>query len=113
MSLYSHIVMHLRRSGVTKAVRLHAGSEQADTVVECYNCGCRNLFQLGFLRKGADQNEALFLCRPPCPEYPTWKPDASWFVSLSFLFSFLFLQVTILKVSPRGRSKSIFEKSHF
>ena len=39
---------HLVRSK-HKEVSLHAESPLGDTVLECYNCGCRNAFLLGFI----------------------------------------------------------------
>ena len=32
-----------------KTVSLHPESPLGETVLECYNCGCRNVFLLGFI----------------------------------------------------------------
>lgn len=45
----SHIVNHLAKSG-HKQVSLHPASLFGDTVLECFNCGCKNIFLLGFVQ---------------------------------------------------------------
>ena len=57
----SHIVQHLVR-GKHRAVCLHADSPLGETVLECYNCGCRNVFLIGFVpvrRPGRSPNWRL------------------------------------------------------
>jgi len=41
----SHIINHLVRAK-HKEVSLHADSPLGETILECYNCGCRNVFLL-------------------------------------------------------------------
>ena len=60
----SHIVMHLVK-GRYKEVSLHAKSPMGDTVLECYNCGMRNVFLLGFVSAKSD-SVIVLLCREPC-----------------------------------------------
>ena len=57
----SHIVQHLVR-GRFKQVQLHPESPLGDTVLECYNCGNRNCFMLGFIPAKAD-SVVVLLCR--------------------------------------------------
>ena len=57
----SHIVQHLVRSK-NKEVALHAESALGETVLECYNCGTRNLFLLGFIPATSD-SVVVLLCR--------------------------------------------------
>ncbi|KAF3690737.1 Regulator of nonsense transcripts 1 [Channa argus] len=49
----SHIVNHLVRAKC-KEVTLHKDGPLGETVLECYNCGCRNVFLLGFIPAKAD-----------------------------------------------------------
>lgn len=60
----AHIINHLVRAK-HKEVTLHAESPLGDTILECYNCGCRNVFLLGFIAAKADSIVVL-LCRSPC-----------------------------------------------
>lgn len=47
----SHIVQHLVKAR-NRTVGLHPESPLGETVLECYNCGCRNVFLLGFIPVG-------------------------------------------------------------
>lgn len=60
----AHIINHLVRSK-HKMVSLHKDSPLGETVLECYNCGCRNVFLLGFIPAKADSIVVL-LCRLVC-----------------------------------------------
>lgn len=60
----AHIINHLVRAK-HKDVTLHKDSPLGDTVLECYNCGCRNVFLLGFIPAKSDSIVVL-LCRSPC-----------------------------------------------
>ncbi|WFD03012.1 ATP-dependent RNA helicase [Malassezia obtusa] len=71
----SHIVMHLVRSR-HKAIRLHPESPLGDTVPECYACGSKNPFLLGFIPAKGNAVVVL-LCRSPCAHTSTSK-DVSW-----------------------------------
>jgi regulator of nonsense transcripts 1 len=57
----SHIINHLVRSK-HKEVSLHANSPLGDTTLECYNCGCRNVFLLGFI-PAKTESVVVLLCR--------------------------------------------------
>ncbi|EDN91568.1 hypothetical protein SS1G_00971 [Sclerotinia sclerotiorum 1980 UF-70] len=74
----SHIVNHLVRAR-HKEVQLHPMSTLGDTVLECYNCGIKNVFLLGFIPAKSD-TVVVLLCRQPCASAPSSK-DMSWDVS--------------------------------
>ncbi|KAA8565048.1 hypothetical protein EYC84_010811 [Monilinia fructicola] len=74
----SHIVNHLVRAR-HKEVQLHPESTLGDTVLECYNCGIKNVFLLGFIPAKSD-TVVVLLCRQPCASAPSAK-DVSWDVS--------------------------------
>lgn len=57
----SHIINHLVRAK-HKEVMLHPESPLGETVLECYNCGCRNVFLLGFIPAKSD-TVVVLLCR--------------------------------------------------
>ncbi|RQM07359.1 hypothetical protein DH86_00003096, partial [Scytalidium sp. 3C] len=71
----SHIVNHLVRAR-HKEVQLHPDSALGDTVLECYNCGTKNVFLLGFIPAKSD-SVVVLLCRQPCASTPSSK-DMSW-----------------------------------
>ncbi|KAI6036387.1 ATP dependent helicase [Pisolithus microcarpus] len=73
----SHIVNHLVRAK-HKEVILHAESPLGETTPECYNCGSKNVFMLGFIPAKSD-TVVVLLCRQPCAA--TTK-DMSWNASL-------------------------------
>ncbi|KAJ1662207.1 ATP-dependent RNA helicase [Coemansia sp. RSA 1813] len=70
----SHIIWHLVRAH-HKEVQLHPGSQLGDTILECYNCGVRNVFSLGFIPAKGD-TVVVILCRP-CASAPSSK-DVMW-----------------------------------
>ncbi|KAJ3132372.1 ATP-dependent helicase NAM7 [Physocladia obscura] len=74
----SHIVTHLVKSK-HKEVVLHADGPLGDTVLECYLCGSRNVFLLGFIPAKSD-TVVVLLCRQPCASTPSSK-DANWDLS--------------------------------
>ena len=57
----SHIVNHLVRAK-HKEVILHAESPLGETTPECYNCGSKNVFMLGFIPAKSD-TVVVLLCR--------------------------------------------------
>lgn len=57
----SHIVNHLVRAK-HKEVTLHKDGPLGETILECYNCACRNVFLLGFIPAKAD-SVVVLLCR--------------------------------------------------
>ncbi|KAG8941152.1 ATP-dependent helicase NAM7, partial [Tulasnella sp. 408] len=73
----SHIVNHLVRAK-HKEVILHADSPLGETAPECYNCGSKNVFMLGFIPAKSD-TVVVLLCRQPCAAI---SKDISWNASL-------------------------------
>ncbi|EJD53198.1 ATP dependent helicase [Auricularia subglabra TFB-10046 SS5] len=73
----SHIVNHLVRAK-HKEVILHAESPLGETIPECYNCGSKNVFTLGFIPAKSD-TVVVLLCRQPCAAV---SKDISWNASL-------------------------------
>nr|KJB25396.1 hypothetical protein B456_004G189700 [Gossypium raimondii] len=74
----SHIVNHLVRSK-HKEVCLHKDSPLGETILECYNCGCRNVFLLGFI-SAKTESVVVLLCREPCLNVNALK-DMNWDLS--------------------------------
>jgi regulator of nonsense transcripts 1 len=74
----SHIITHLVRAK-HKEVSLHADSPLGETILECYNCGCRNVFLLGFIPAKAE-SVVVLLCREPCANSSGLK-DMNWDLS--------------------------------
>ena len=70
----SHIITHLVRAR-HKEVQLHPDSSLGDTTLECYNCGYRNVFILGFI-PAKDDTVVVLLCRQPCAN--SGAKDANW-----------------------------------
>ncbi|KAG5649646.1 hypothetical protein H0H81_002716 [Sphagnurus paluster] len=73
----SHIVNHLVRAK-HKEVILHAESPLGETAPECYNCGSKNVFMLGFIPAKSD-TVVVLLCRQPCAAI---SKDISWNAAL-------------------------------
>lgn len=71
----SHIIQHLVRSR-SKQVSLHPDSPLGETILECYNCGGRNVFLLGFIPAKND-SVVVLLCREPCLGLGALK-DMDW-----------------------------------
>jgi len=71
----SHIINHLVRAK-HKEVSLHSDSPLGDTILECYNCGCRNVFLLGFI-PAKTESVVVLLCRDPCANSSGLK-DMNW-----------------------------------
>lgn len=74
----SHIVNHLVRAK-HKEVTLHKDGPLGETVLECYSCGVRNVFVLGFIPAKAD-SVVVLLCRQPCAAQSSLK-DMNWSVA--------------------------------
>ena len=70
----SHILQHLVRAR-HKEISLHPDSDLGDAVLECYNCGCRNIFLLGWIPSKAE-TVVVLLCRTPCAS--SASEDAGW-----------------------------------
>ena len=60
-----HINTYVQVRSKSKQVSLHPDSPLGETVLECYNCGCRNVFLLGFIPAKSD-SVVVLLCREPC-----------------------------------------------
>ncbi|XP_022243255.1 regulator of nonsense transcripts 1-like isoform X3 [Limulus polyphemus] len=71
----SHVINHLVRAK-HKEVTLHKDGPLGETVLECYSCGCRNVFVLGFIPAKAD-SVVVLLCRQPCAAQSSLK-DMNW-----------------------------------
>lgn len=71
----SHIINHLVRAK-HKEVTLHKDGPLGETVLECYACGVRNVFVLGFIPAKAD-SVVVLLCRQPCAAQTSLK-DMNW-----------------------------------
>ncbi|XP_068154504.1 regulator of nonsense transcripts 1 homolog [Drosophila tropicalis] len=71
----SHIVNHLVRAK-HREVTLHADGPLGETILECYSCGVRNVFVLGFIPAKAD-SVVVLLCRQPCAAQNSLK-DMNW-----------------------------------
>ncbi|CAD7933886.1 unnamed protein product [Amoebophrya sp. A25] len=71
----SHIVNHLVRARHREAA-LHPDGPLKDTALECYCCGSRNVFLLGYVPKKEDFVVVL-ICREPCLVNQAFK-DSQW-----------------------------------
>ncbi|KAI5480920.1 ATP-dependent helicase NAM7 [Pseudohyphozyma bogoriensis] len=71
----SHIVNHLVRAK-HREVTLHAESPLGETTPECYSCGAKNVFILGFIPAKSD-TVVVLLCRQPCAAMQSSK-DIVW-----------------------------------
>ena len=77
----SHIVMHLVKSK-HKEVTLHRDGPLNETTLECYSCGSKNVFLLGFIPAKAD-SVVVLLCRQPCAtqtslKHTNWGDVSEW-----------------------------------
>lgn len=71
----AHIVHHLVKAK-HKEVSIHPKSPLGETVLECYNCGCKNVFLLGFI-SAKKESVVVLLCREPCLHSNHLK-DVEW-----------------------------------
>jgi regulator of nonsense transcripts 1 len=71
----SHVVQHLVRSR-NRTVSLHPESPLGETLIECYNCGSKNVFLMGFIPAKND-SVVVLLCREPCLSNGALK-DMGW-----------------------------------
>ncbi|VDM44951.1 unnamed protein product [Toxocara canis] len=74
----SHIINHLVRSQ-HKEVGLHKEGALGETQLECYQCGTKNVFVLGYVPAKVD-SVVVVLCRAPCAAQSSlngaeWKLD--------------------------------------
>lgn len=63
---------------ILQEVTLHKDGPLGETVLECYACGVRNVFVLGFIPAKAD-SVVVLLCRQPCAAQTSLK-DMNWLV---------------------------------
>lgn len=68
----SHIITHLVLSKHNK-ISLHPNGDLGDSTLECYNCGTKNIFVLGFV-SAKQENVVVILCRLPCSQ----QKDSNW-----------------------------------
>ncbi|ODV62253.1 ATP-dependent RNA helicase NAM7 [Ascoidea rubescens DSM 1968] len=68
----SHIITHLVISH-HNTVSLHADCDLGDTTLECYNCGSKNIFILGYV-SAKSESVVVILCRLPCAQ----SKDVNW-----------------------------------
>lgn len=57
-------------------VSVHKKGLVADTVLECYSCGVKNIFVLGFIPAQAE-SVVVLMCRQPCAAQSALK-DMNW-----------------------------------
>ncbi|EDK45555.1 ATP-dependent helicase NAM7 [Lodderomyces elongisporus NRRL YB-4239] len=76
----SHIVTHLVMSRHNQ-VSLHEESDLGETTLECYNCGNKNVFMLGFV-SAKQESVVVILCRLPCARSKDINWDTSHWQSL-------------------------------
>lgn len=72
----SHIVIHMTMSH-HNSLALHPESDMGDTPLECYKCGNKNVFSLGFVA-AKEESVVVLLCRLPCAQSkqnPEWDMD--------------------------------------
>lgn len=60
-----------------KEVCLHAESPLGETTPECYNCGTKNVFMLGFI-PAKSETVVVLLCRQPCASLSSSTKDMIW-----------------------------------
>ncbi|EFP02881.1 CRE-SMG-2 protein [Caenorhabditis remanei] len=70
-----HIVHHMVRSQHKEAYT-HKDSPCGDTQLECYRCGSKNVFNLGFIPGKKDQ-VVVIICRTPCANV-AFQNDDNW-----------------------------------
>lgn len=68
----SHIITHLVLSKHNR-ISLHPEGDLGDSTLECYNCGTKNIFVLGFV-SAKQENVVVILCRSPCAQ----QKDDNW-----------------------------------
>lgn len=57
-----------------KEIALHPESPLGETVLECYNCGSKNVFLLGFI-PAKNESVVVLLCREPCLQENSLKSN--------------------------------------
>eukprot|EP00331_Platyophrya_macrostoma_P020281 CAMPEP_0176468904 /NCGR_PEP_ID=MMETSP0127-20121128/39421_1 /TAXON_ID=938130 /ORGANISM="Platyophrya macrostoma, Strain WH" /LENGTH=1177 /DNA_ID=CAMNT_0017862663 /DNA_START=106 /DNA_END=3639 /DNA_ORIENTATION=+ len=75
----SHIITHMVLAKHT-SLTLHPDSPLGDAPLECYVCGMKNIFSLGFV-PSKEESVVVIICREPCLHSQTlrdmeWDPSA-------------------------------------
>ena len=86
--------VHLKVRAKAKEVSLHRDGPLGETLLECYNCGCKNVFLLGFIPAKAD-SVVVLLCRQPCAASSNLKVGAVR-ITYGCLIAWLFYRPTSL-----------------
>ena len=77
----AHIIQHLVKAR-HREIATHPNGTVGDGPIECYNCGGRNLFNLGYV-PAKTSKAIVILCREPCAAAADQKDqDQDWDVSL-------------------------------
>ncbi|RXK41944.1 ATP-dependent helicase [Tremella mesenterica] len=71
----SHIVNHLVKAK-HKEIILHKDGQMGEQILDCYHCGNRNVFMLGFI-PAKTESVVILLCRHPCASLTSSK-DINW-----------------------------------
>ena len=71
----SHIVAHMVKAK-HKEITLHLDGPWGDSPLECWVCGSRNIFLLGFL-PSTEESAVVLICREPCLHSQTLR-DMGW-----------------------------------
>ncbi|CUI14806.1 UPF1 RNA helicase, putative [Bodo saltans] len=71
----SHIVTHMVVAKHT-AIKLHSDGPLGDGPLECFVCGARNIFSLGFI-PSKEESVVVIICREPCLHSQTLR-DMDW-----------------------------------
>lgn len=102
----SHIVSHLVKSK-HKEVVLHKDGPLGETLLECYNCGCRNVFVLGFVPTKND-SVIVLLCRNTCFNQYKMKDINNQSIEWQpLIHDRSFLDWLVNKPSPEDAAKAI------
>jgi regulator of nonsense transcripts 1 len=71
----SHIVTHMVVAKHT-SIKLHSDGPLGDGPLECFVCGARNIFSLGFI-PSKEESVVVIICREPCLHSQTLR-DMDW-----------------------------------
>jgi len=85
---FFNLYAHLQVRAKAKEVSLHRDGPLGETLLECYNCGCKNVFLLGFIPAKAD-SVVVLLCRQPCAASSNLKVGADHWLSGFTVFLFV------------------------
>ena len=100
----SHIVTHLVMLRHHQ-VALHPELDLGDTVLECYACGNKNVFTLGFV-SAKQELVVVLLCRIPCSQHPDMNWDTLLWLAL-IDNRYLLPWVALTEITPEDEVKRI------